>query len=273
MTINSATKIAAIIKANKASIDVIASLAKPLEKLRNPVLRSIMAGRVTIAEAAKIGGCTVENFKTALVPLGFVWVTSEEGTNGSGGEPIPAWLSGLAPSQVQMLDVRPAISAGKDPLKQIMQQYKSLPEGRVLCIINSFIPYPLIDLLQSKSASCFTETIGADEHRTWFLKGKSKAGEKKQGSPVVHCNQVEFTNASNRFYAGRLQTIDVRPYEMPIPMQMILEALGRLPAGNALLVHHKRIPVYLLEELSDKQYDVLIYTVAETDIRLLIYQP
>jgi uncharacterized protein (DUF2249 family) len=232
----------------------------------------MMAGRITIAEAAKIGCCTVEDLKTALVPLGFVWVTREEGTNGSGGKPIPAWFAALTQAQVQTLDVRPTISGGKDPLKEIMQQYKALPEGKVLCIINSFIPYPLIDLLQAKGAASFTETISGEEHRTWFLKEKNKAGEEKRHSPVVHCNEAEFTNACNRFEPGRLQTIDVRPYEMPIPMQMILEALGRLPAGNGLLVYHKRIPVYLLEELADRKYNVLIYTAADTDIRLLIHQ-
>ena len=120
MTINSSTKIAAIIKANKAGIEVIASLAKPLEKLRNPVLRSLMAGRVTIAEAAKMGGCTVADFRKALEPLGFIWVAlEEEGSNESGGEVIPAWFNHLTDPQKQSLDVRPVISEGKDPLKEI----------------------------------------------------------------------------------------------------------------------------------------------------------
>lgn len=273
MTINSTTKIAAIIKANKAGIEVIASLAKPLEKLRNPVLRSLMAGRVTIAEAAKMGGCTVEDFKNALEPLGFNWVTLEkDGTNESGGEPIPAWFTALAPSKVQTLDVRPTISSGKDPLKEIMQRYTALKEGNALCVVNSFVPYPLIDLLQKKGAACFTETINPGEHHTYFLIGKNNTANEKPASPVMHCTDVDFANACNQFGSARLQTIDVRAYEMPLPMQMILEALGKLPAGNALLVYHKRIPVYLLEELSDKAYNILVYTAADTDIRLLIYQ-
>ncbi|OQP42894.1 hypothetical protein A4H97_12130 [Niastella yeongjuensis] len=273
MVINSTTKIAAIIKANKAGIDVIASLAKPLEKLRNPVLRSLMAGRVSIAEAAKMGGCPVEDFKKALAPLGFSWVTSEEeGTNESGGEPIPAWFNTLADTQKETIDVRPIISNGKDPLKEIMQQYKSLKEGNALCVVNSFIPFPLIDLLQKNGASCFTETVQADHYRTWFLKGKNNKAKEETASPVVHGTQVDFTNACNQFGSERLHTIDVRPYEMPVPMQMILEALGKLPTGYALLVYHKRIPVYLLEELGDKAYNILVYTAGDTDVRLLIYQ-
>lgn len=270
MNIDSTTKIATIIKASKAGIEVIASLAKPLEKLRNPVLRSVMAGRVTIAEAAKMGGCTVEDFKNALEPLGFNWVTSEEGTYKPGGESTPAWFHALAPSQVQTLDVRPAIGSGKDPLKEIMQHYKALPEGNALCIVNSFIPYPLIDLLQKQGAACFTETRQAEEHYTYFLKGTNNSANEKPVSPVVHGTGVDFADACNRFGSARLQSIDVRPYEMPKPMQMILEALDKLPTGHALLVYHKRIPVYLLEELSDKNYNILVYTAADTDIRLLI---
>ncbi|MBH2024552.1 MAG: DUF2249 domain-containing protein, partial [Flavobacteriales bacterium] len=66
--------------------------------------------------------------------------------------------------------------------------------------------------------------------------------------------------------------IDVRELEMPGPMQAILGELEILPEGNALYIDHKRVPVYLLEELADKDFEVHIHNVAEGDVKMLIFR-
>jgi hypothetical protein len=66
ITINGQTKISSIIKANKASIEAIASVARPLEKLKNPILRKLLAARITLSEAAEMGGCSVRDVARAL---------------------------------------------------------------------------------------------------------------------------------------------------------------------------------------------------------------
>ena len=71
MTINPATKISALLKAHPDALDTIVSIAPKFERLRNPLLRKLMAGRTTIAMAAKIGKCSVEEFFEKLKPLGF----------------------------------------------------------------------------------------------------------------------------------------------------------------------------------------------------------
>ena len=71
MKITKKTKISELIKHDIRSIDAIASIAKPFKKLKNPLLRKLMASRVNIAEAAKIGGATVAEFVQVLAPLGF----------------------------------------------------------------------------------------------------------------------------------------------------------------------------------------------------------
>lgn len=62
MRINPQTKISALLKHNPDALEAIVALNSDFKKLRNPVLRKLMAGRTSIAMASKIGGCTPENF-------------------------------------------------------------------------------------------------------------------------------------------------------------------------------------------------------------------
>ncbi|GAA4300686.1 hypothetical protein [Compostibacter hankyongensis] len=86
------TKISSIIRADKDSITAISSLSRPLEKLRNPVLRKVMASRVTVAEAAHIGGCSLEDIAAVLRPLGFYLMKGDEETSDDKTGKKPAWL-------------------------------------------------------------------------------------------------------------------------------------------------------------------------------------
>src|SRR5690554_6941064 len=71
MEINEKTKIAALLKHHPDALETIVKLSPDFKKLRNPVLRALMAGRTTIAMASKIGGCRPEDFFKALAPIGF----------------------------------------------------------------------------------------------------------------------------------------------------------------------------------------------------------
>ena len=71
MLINEQTKIAALLKHHPDALEKIISLSSDFKKLRNPLLRKLMAGRTSIAMASKIGGCLPEDFFKILAPLGF----------------------------------------------------------------------------------------------------------------------------------------------------------------------------------------------------------
>jgi hypothetical protein len=72
MQINSKTKIADLLKFHPDALEAIITLSPDFKKLRNPVLRKLMAGRTSIGMASKIGGCKPEDFFEILKPLGFV---------------------------------------------------------------------------------------------------------------------------------------------------------------------------------------------------------
>ena len=81
-----------------------------------------------------------------------------------------------------------------------------------------------------------------------------------------------FAVICNQFTKEQTKEIDVRELEMPGPMEMILSELQELPAGNALYINHKRVPVYLLEELADKNYQVHINNREEGNVKMLIFK-
>src|SRR5690606_27126474 len=104
------------------SIEAIASISKPLEKLKNPILRKLMASRVSIAEAAKMGGCTITDFESVLTPLGFKFVNNDLAELQE-EDKTPNWLQSLSEDQIIVFDVRAILSGGKDPLKQILKRF------------------------------------------------------------------------------------------------------------------------------------------------------
>ncbi|MBF6609888.1 MAG: DUF2249 domain-containing protein [Chryseobacterium sp.] len=274
-TITEKTKISELIKEDPESINAIASIAKPLEKLKNPILRKIMASRVTIAEAAKMGGATVEDFIRVLRPLGFHFEETVSEKEIASVENKPEWLQKTAEPEIDFYDVRPIIDNGADPLKEILHRFKETPSGKILCIINSFIPTPLIHLLkQEKAEDTFTEIKSEKLFYTYFLK-KEKQEEVISASSeeklLMH-NEESFGEIYSRFSQEQLREIDVRSLEMPGPMEAILSELEDLPEDHALYIHHKRVPVYLLEELADKDFEVHIYSVDEGNVKMLIFK-
>jgi uncharacterized protein (DUF2249 family) len=66
--------------------------------------------------------------------------------------------------------------------------------------------------------------------------------------------------------------LDVRHLEMPMPMVTILESLETLKKGEALYVHHQRLPQYLLPELEDRNYIWASKIVDEGNTKLIIFK-
>lgn len=276
MIINQHTKISALIKANEASIEAIAGLAKPLRKLKNPLLRRVMASRVTIADAAAIGKCSVSDFKRVLEPLGFTFTETGAADSPAIGadRQRPGWLPEDGDGQTEYFDVRDMIESGDDPLKAILQRYGALRPEQVLCIINSFIPYPLISLLENKGAQSFAEAMENNLYHTWFFKGHEgqETGDAAAANHVVMHDADSFGRAVRRYDESQLRCIDVRHLPMPLPMQTILETLPELAADEVLYVQHKRVPLHLLEALDGQPYTIHIHEVDEGDVKMLIVQ-
>jgi uncharacterized protein (DUF2249 family) len=267
ITINANTKISALLKQNPDALETIVSISPNFITLRNPLLRKFIARRTSIAMASKIGGCSVDDFFNKLQPLGFA-IDNVNAEPESAKNPVPGFLKNIEKEKIIELDVRPIIESGKDPLNIILHNVKQLREGQVLNIINSFEPTPLMHLLGKQGFESYAEAIDENTVHTYFHKQTDKPSiEDDKKVP----DGQDWDEIMNRF-ANKLVTVDVRKMEMPLPMHTILGALDNLPPGKALFVYHKRIPVFLLPELEERNFNFRIRGVNDAEIHLLIYR-
>ena len=132
MNINADTKIATILKQSPGALDAIISINPKFEKLRNPLLRKLMAGRTSIRMASKMSGSNLEEFYSKLELLGFEIDKTISGDKDEEKPPLPTFFKSLNPGQIIEFDVRPLIEANKDPLSLIVKKVKSLLPGEAL---------------------------------------------------------------------------------------------------------------------------------------------
>ncbi|NUQ24286.1 MAG: DUF2249 domain-containing protein [Saprospiraceae bacterium] len=268
MTINADTKIGTILKENPDALEAIVSISPRFDKLRNPLLRKIMAPRTTLAMASRVGGCSVADFFEKLQPLGFQIEQSNNSELPSTDENTPpGFLTSIRPGEMEILDVRPVIEGGKDPFTLITGKIKDLKPGQVLQLINSFEPAPLINILSKQGFEYYVEHVDHNLVYTYFYKNADAGLPDEQ--PV---KSGQDWDAVLQQFENNLMVVDVRHLEMPQPMLTILEALDELPQDKALFVYHKRIPVFLLPELQDRQLEYRIKEISDSEVHLLIFK-
>ena len=268
ITINENTKIATILKQHPGALNVIVSISSKFRKLRNPILRKLMAGRTSVAMASKIGGCTPNDFLKKLQPLGFEIKNSTNIVEKNETRQLPDFLKNIIQEQIVELDVRQVIARGKDPLNIILEKIKSLQPGQVLKITNTFEPIPLMLLLNKQGFESYADVIHDDLVLTYFF----KTNEIKFTEPSIKDDASANWDTVLQRFVGKMKTIDVTKMEMPLPMLTILDSLKDLPDDNALFVYHKRIPVYLLPELAERKFDYRIKEIKDGEVHLLIFK-
>ena len=266
LPINPNTRISTLLKEHPDALEAIVSISPKFIKLRNPLLRKLMASRTTISMASKIGGCKVEDFFEKLKPLGFE-VDDRKGKEEMSEQiPVPDFVQNRTDANTVDLDVRPVLEAGKDPLTMIMDILKEIKPGQILRLINSFDPIPLILLLERQGYQGYSEIVGEDLVHTYFY----NPNQTDMIQPEVKLENEHWDEMVASF-GDNIETIDVRNLEMPMPMLTILDRLDHLEANKALFVYHKRIPVFLLPELEERNFECRIKEISDGEVHLLIF--
>ncbi len=266
-TINANTKIATLLKESPDALEAVISISPKFNKLRNPLLRKLMAARTSINMASKVGGCTANDFFKKLEPLGFTIDKNIIADDSTEQKQVPEFVQNITVADIVELDVRAEIESGKDPLNLIMKAVKQLQPGQVLKLINSFEPVPLILLLEKQGFESYSETVNDNLVHTFF--------HKSQATPIKEADTSKAGEGWDEMlqrFTDKMETVDVRQLEMPLPMLTILDALEKLPDEKALYVIHKRIPVFLLPELTERKFDYRIKEVADGEVYLLIFR-
>jgi len=293
MKVNANTKISKILNAKPEAIEIIKGINPKFEKLNNPILRRSLATRVSVKDAAKIGKISVNNFLKSLEENGFeveYYNPSTEDSN-QNKKLLPPDFSHR---EIITLDVRPIIAEGKDPFGYINKVAKKIKPEQILLIINDFEPIPLVDFLISRNFIHWQKQDHEGNYLTFFKLNCKKPNfiqrlfgkkipcryhniEKKEPERVKQkvsqpdIDTDNFDEFQKRFQ-GKLKEIDVRDLEMPLPMKTILENIEELEEGEALFVHHKRIPQFLLPELKKRNFMITAKEISPDYTYLIIYK-
>lgn len=274
MVINETTKISALIKASPLVIEALVEFNPHFSKLRNPILRSLLAGRVSIADACKIGRCQINEFFDRMAEIGFV--INQSVMLKSAEEPTMEAIDPIFKNDLEIieLDVRPILSQKQDPLKVIIQHIDFLKEGQCLKVINTFVPIPLINLLCKKGFQHRIERPDSETAITFFVKSNFNKTvlESATNQLTIENEDEDFEKKLKTFKADSLRIIDVREMEMPLPMVTILENLLTLQSSDALFVYHKKVPVFLLPELKERGFTFLLQNTPDGKVNMLIYK-
>ena len=130
-------------------------------------------------------------------------------------------------------------------------------------------------ILEKDDAKTYTECISDQEFHTYFYKSlppnSLPDAKTLQSEKIYMDSELRFDELCQHFH-NRLKEIDVRHLEMPMPMQTILQELLLLEKGEALYVNHKRVPIYLLEELAEQDFQVHVRNIEENNVKLLIFK-
>lgn len=267
MKIDGQTKISQILSHDEKAVDIIAQVNKNFNKLKNPILRKMLAPRVNIIQAAKIGGVHPDVLLKALEKIGFQVRLS--GIKNTVKEFENNQIKPMNHLEKVTLDVRPILESGEDPFNKIMAELKTMDDEKALLIINTFEPIPLLNILKDKGYSYQTTRPNDGEVHTLLY--KTHEAKEESVKKDTDLNQLSFSEIELNF-KGKMTEVDVRDLEMPMPMVTILEAIEKVGAHEALFVHHKKLPQYLIPELENRDFSFVSNEIDENNIKLIIFK-
>jgi uncharacterized protein (DUF2249 family) len=263
-------KVSKVLEEYPETLEVFVAATPHFKKLRNPLLRKTLAPRVTVEQAAKIAGVGVDELLSRLnTSVGFEYVpqnrppADETGEQAEEFERVNRAIVETIAREELVLDVRPIISSGSDPLKVILQTVRGLKQGQALHLINSFEPIPLYAVLGDRGFEHFTRSVQGVWHVWFFRRDTGMIGEQTEDANIQRVNVTPENEE-------RIIELDVRGLAPPEPMMRILERLGEVDENTILLVHHHREPMLLYEKLAQRGYHAVTERVREDYYKVVI---
>jgi uncharacterized protein (DUF2249 family) len=242
--ITAQTRMGTVLDTHPELVEFLASYHPHFARLRNRLLRKVMAPRVTVADAARMAGVAPERLLEAMrravgedTPAGEPAITVPPTPAAT---PMPPALRTLDDAHTVRLDVRADIARGDEPFARIMAAVKALARGDALVLRVPFEPVPLYDVLGRRGLAHWTERVAADDWTVWFWHEEGAAPRAE-------------ARAAGAAPAGAL-TLDVRGLEPPQPMVLVLERLDTLARGETLEVVHDRRPLFLYPQLEARGF-------------------
>jgi len=230
------TNLARLLDEHPGLVEVLAGYHDHFARLRDRMLRRVMAPRVTVGQAAGLAGVSVAGLVATLRRA-----IGEPEDTATMASPVPEVVKpGPRPAELDRLrvvevDVREDLQRGEEPFARIVAAARALGAAEALVIRAPFEPVPLYDVLGRRGLAHWTEQLAAGDWRVWFHRGASVP-------PAPVSTRADAT------------TLDVRGLEPPLPMVRVLERLDALEPGDALTVLHERRPMFLYPQLDARGF-------------------
>ncbi|MBI5608923.1 MAG: DUF2249 domain-containing protein [Deltaproteobacteria bacterium] len=152
-----------------------------------------------------------------------LWWAGLEAVPLASAPPQPQDAPALQPLHV--LDVRPILASGTDPLHSILEHLGRLPPGGVLKVIAPFRPKPLLALLAGRGHAVRDRDEGGGVFHVEI--------------PAVNCRPIE----------------DLRDLEAPLPLERVLTTAQQLGPGQSQVFRVPRLPLLVLPHLAARGVD------------------
>ena len=152
-------------------VDYVVSLnPHDFKRLRNPLMRRLMAPRITLSRVAAMAGVPVGELLEGVAALGGATVQPgyREERLPRSPKQAPPWAAGVDPARARTVDLLPMDEAlDADPMIPVMREIKALPVGEVLLIKHKWEPQPFYGVWAKMGGlDWFSEHAG--DHGWWI---------------------------------------------------------------------------------------------------------
>lgn len=247
-------RVSEVLARDESLVDVFVRLAPHFAKLRNRMMRRVMARLVTVEQAAQTAGIPVAELLRELngaLGLGDAALDapdSDTRRHSTAAAPASEALAHPPHAPVVELDVRDDLRSGREPFSRIMTAVGSLRDGEVLELRTTFEPVPLLAVLAKRGFAHETGQHAPDDWAVWFWRPASA------GADVTPVAPSPPDLADEMRADPRVVWLDVRGLEPPEPLLRTLAALETLPVGHELVQVNARVPQLLFPMLAERGF-------------------
>lgn len=177
-TIGPETRLKEALDLDPRVVDYVVSLnPHDFERLHNPLMRRLMAPRITLLRVAAMAEVRVSELLEGVATLGGIAVKHEHRQQSLPQSPkdAPPWVSGTGPANARTVDLLPVDdNLDADPMPLVMREIKALSPGRMLLIKHRWEPQPFYDVwTKMGNLEWFAERISDDE---WWIQVRRVSG-------------------------------------------------------------------------------------------------
>lgn len=251
--VSATDRVSDVLARDESLVEVFVRLAPHFAKLRNRMMRRVMARLVTVEQAAQTAGIPVAELVRELngaLGLGAAALDTSalDKSRHTATDRASESLAHPPHAPVVELDVRDDLRSGREPFSRIMTAVGSLRDGEVLELRTTFEPVPLLSVLAKRGFAHETGQHAPDDWAVWFWRPASEGADAASvaPSPPLPADEVPAD--------PRVVWLDVRGLEPPEPLLRTLAALETLPVGHELVQVNARVPQLLFPMLAERGF-------------------